>query len=77
MRRTVSTLGALLTTLVRFPQGRPPLLLAATYPPDNSHIIPADRRISWQGLGASAEELSAGNDSDLPADLWWLRYGQG
>jgi hypothetical protein len=30
-----------------------------------------------QGVGASAGELSAGNDSDLPADLWWLRYGQG
>ncbi len=30
-----------------------------------------------QGVGASAEELSAGNDSDLPADLWLLRYGQG
>ncbi len=26
------------------------LLSAATYPPDNSDIIPADRRISWQGL---------------------------
>ncbi|MGA2066963.1 MAG: glycosyl hydrolase family 28-related protein [Thermoguttaceae bacterium] len=25
-------------------------LLAAPYPPDNSGIIPADRRISWQGL---------------------------
>jgi hypothetical protein len=30
-----------------------------------------------QGVGTSAEELSADNDSDLPADLWWLRYGQG
>jgi hypothetical protein len=27
--------------------------------------------------GASAEELSAGNDSGAPADLWWLQYGQG
>ena len=26
------------------------LLLAATYPPDHSDIIPADLRIAWQGL---------------------------
>ena len=26
------------------------LLLAATYPPDHSDIIPADCRIAWQGL---------------------------
>jgi hypothetical protein len=30
-----------------------------------------------QSVGASGEELSAGKDADVPADLWWLQYGQG
>jgi hypothetical protein len=30
-----------------------------------------------QSVGASGEELPAGKDADVPADLWWLQYGQG
>ncbi len=50
MRRIRFTFAVLLTPLAAFPLGCSPLLLAATYPPDNSDVIPADRRISWQGL---------------------------
>ena len=50
MRRIRFTFAVLLTPLAAFPLGCASLLLAATYPPDNSDIIPADRRIAWQGL---------------------------
>ncbi len=30
-----------------------------------------------QSVGAWGEELPAGKDADVTADLWWLQYGQG
>jgi hypothetical protein len=33
------------------------LSVAAASPPDNSHIIPADRRIAWQGLAGVPEGI--------------------